>query len=166
MFGIISWNYYFYYSNTFHFLVITWADKNLPRKFSWILLAISPREKQSHAKFWLPVGNNHLPSVVNRAYFKYVNGGLIRFYPVLNLFIMSVCISIVLLVLTESFGFRRGIGINHSIYMFKLVWLMYLFARSASLQTPDDNHSYKNSFQSQEYSHYCFHNVLLDKGPA
>ena len=96
---VISWNYYFYYSNTFHFLVITWADKNLPRKFSWILLAISPREKQSHAKFWLPVGNSHLPWVINRAYFKYVNGGLIRFYPVLNLFIMSVCISIVLLVL-------------------------------------------------------------------
>ena len=103
---------------------------------------------------------------MGRAYFKYVNGGLIRFYPVLNLFIMSVCISIVLLVLTESFGFRRGIGINHSIYLFKLVWLMYLFARSASLQTPDHNHSYKNSFQSQEYSHHCFHNVLLDKGPA
>ena len=50
--------------------------------------------------------------------------------------------------------------------MFKLVWLMYLFARSASLQTPDDNHSYKNSFQSQEYSHHCFHNVLLEKGPV
>ena len=43
---------------------------------------------------------------------------------------------------------------------------MYLFARSASLQTPDHNHSYKNSFQSQKYSHHCFHNVLLDKGPV
>ena len=133
MFGIISWNSYFHFSSTFHFLVIAWADKNLSRKFSWILLAISPREKQSHAKFCLPWETAICPWVVNHTYFKYVNGGLIRFYPVLNLFIMLIYISIVLLVLTESFGFRREIGINDSIYMFKLVWLMYLFARRGNL---------------------------------